>query len=53
MADIKALAEELVNLTVKEVQELANILKRRVRNQTATAAVVVAASEGAVPAQRS
>ncbi|MBR4809834.1 MAG: 50S ribosomal protein L7/L12, partial [Bacteroidales bacterium] len=27
MADIKALAEELVNLTVKEVQELAQILK--------------------------
>ena len=27
MADIKALAEELVNLTVKDVQELANILK--------------------------
>ena len=27
MADIKALAEELVNLTVKDVQELATILK--------------------------
>ena len=27
MADVKALAEELVNLTVKDVQELANILK--------------------------
>jgi large subunit ribosomal protein L7/L12 len=27
MADIKALAEELVNLTVKEVNELATILK--------------------------
>ena len=27
MADIKALAEELVNLSVKDVQELANILK--------------------------
>ena len=28
MADIKAIAEELVNLTVKEVNELANVLKR-------------------------
>ena len=29
MADIKAMAEELVNLTVKEVNELAAVLKRR------------------------
>ena len=31
MADIKAIAEELVNLTVKEVKELADVLKRRCR----------------------
>lgn len=46
MADIKALAEELVNLTVKEVQELANILKEEYGIEPAAAAVVVAASEG-------
>ena len=31
MADIKAIAEELVNLTVKEVNELATVLNRRFR----------------------
>ena len=31
MADIKAIAEELVNLTVKEVQELATVLKDEYR----------------------
>ena len=46
MADIKALAEELVNLSVKEVQELANILKEEYGIEPAAAAVVVAASEG-------
>ena len=46
MADIKALAEELVNLTVKEVQELAQILKDEYGIEPAAAAVVVAA-EGA------
>ena len=46
MADIKALAEELVNLTVKEVQELAQILKDEFGIEPAAAAVVVAA-EGA------
>ena len=46
MADIKALAEELVNLTVKEVQELAQILKDKYGIEPAAAAVVVAA-EGA------
>ncbi len=46
MADIKALAEELVNLTVKEVQELANILKEEYGIEPAAAAVVVAAGEG-------
>jgi len=46
MADIKALAEELVNLTVKDVQELAKILKDEYGIEPAAAAVVVAA-EGA------
>ena len=39
MADIKALAEELVNLTVKDVQELANILKEEYGIEPAAAAV--------------
>ena len=43
MADIKALAEELVNLTVKDVQELANILKEEYGIEPAAAAVAVAA----------
>lgn len=44
MADIKALAEELVNLTVKEVNELASILKEEYGIEpAATAAVAVAA----------
>ena len=47
MADIKALAEELVNLTVKEVQELAQILKDEYGIEPAAAAVVVAAEGGA------
>ena len=42
MADIKALAEELVNLTVKDVQELANILKEEYGIEPAAAAVAVA-----------
>lgn len=50
MADIKALAEELVNLTVKEVQELANILKEEYGIEPAAAAVVVAAGEGGASA---
>ena len=40
MADIKALAEELVNLTVKDVQELATILKEEYGIEPAAAAVV-------------
>ncbi len=40
MADIKALAESLVNLTVKDVQELANILKSEYGIEPAAAAVV-------------
>ncbi|MCQ2161348.1 MAG: 50S ribosomal protein L7/L12 [Bacteroidales bacterium] len=47
MADVKALAEELVNLTVKDVQELANILKEEYGIEPAAAAVVVSAEGGA------
>lgn len=43
MADLKALAEELVNLTVKEVNELATILKDEYGIEPAAAAVAVAA----------
>jgi len=43
MADIKAIAEELVNLTVKEVNELATVLKDEYGIEPAAAAVVVAA----------
>jgi len=47
MADLKALAEELVNLTVKDVQELADILKEEYGIEPAAAAVAVAAAPGA------
>ena len=43
MADLKAIAEELVNLTVKEVNELATILKEEYGIEPAAAAVAVAA----------
>ena len=43
MADVKALAEELVALSVKDVQELAQILKDEYGIEPAAAAVVVAA----------
>jgi large subunit ribosomal protein L7/L12 len=43
MADLKQFAEELVNLTVKEVNELATILKDEYGIEPAAAAVVVAA----------
>ncbi len=43
MADIKAIAEELVNLTVKEVSELATVLKDDYGIEPAAAAVAVAA----------
>ena len=46
MADVKALAEQLVALTVKDVQELANILKTEYGIEPAAAAVVVAAGDG-------
>ena len=46
MADIKAMAEELVNLTVKEVNELAAVLKEEHGIEPAAAAVAVAAPAG-------
>ncbi len=47
MADIKALAEQLVNLTVKEVNELAQILKDEYGIEPAAAAVAIAAGPAA------
>ena len=52
MADIKALAEELVNLTVKDVQELANILKEEYGIEPAAAAVVAVAGPAAAEAEQ-
>lgn len=46
MADVKSLAEQLVNLTVKEVNELAQILKDEYGIEPAAAAVAVAAAGG-------
>ena len=42
MADVKAIAEELVNLTVKEVNELAQVLKDEYGSEPAVAQVAVA-----------
>jgi len=50
MADLKAFAEQLVNLTVKEVNELAKILKEEYGIEPAAAAVAVAAGPAAGPA---
>ena len=47
MADIKALAEELVNLSVKDVQELAKILKEEYGIEPAAAAAVAVAGPAA------
>ena len=47
MADLKAFAEQLVNLTVKEVNELAQILKEEYCIEPAAAAVAVAAGPAA------
>lgn len=47
MADVKAIAEQLVNLTVKEVQELSTILKDEYGIEPAAAAAAVAAGGGA------
>ncbi len=50
MADLKAFAEQLVNLTVKEVSELQTILKEEYGIEPAAAAVAVAAGPAAGPA---
>ena len=50
MADVKSLAEQLVGLTVKEVQELADVLKADYGIEPATAAVVVSAGDGGAAA---
>ena len=50
MADLKAFAEQLVNLSVKEVNELAQILKDEYGIEPAAAAVAVAAAPGAAAA---
>ncbi|MBP1629715.1 MAG: ribosomal protein [Bacteroidetes bacterium] len=47
MADLKAFAEQLVNLTVKEVKELADILKEEYGIEPAAAAVAMAAPAAA------
>ena len=53
MADLKKFAEELVNLTVKEVSELAQILKDEYGIEPAAAAVVVAGADaGAAAAEQ-
>jgi large subunit ribosomal protein L7/L12 len=57
MADLKAFAEQLVNLTVKEVNELAEVLKNEYGIEPAAAAVAVAAGpaaggEGAAVAEK-
>jgi large subunit ribosomal protein L7/L12 len=50
MADVKALAESLVSLTVKQVQELAEVLKADYGIEPAAAAVVVSADGGGAAA---
>ena len=50
MADVKSLAEQLVSLTVKEVQELADVLKADYGIEPAAAAVVVSAGDGGAAA---
>src|ERR1700721_2705068 len=55
MADVKALAEQLVALTVKDVQELANVLKTEYGIEPAAAAVAVSGGGGeaaAAPAEK-
>jgi large subunit ribosomal protein L7/L12 len=51
MADLKQFAEQLVNLTVKEVNDLATILKDEYGIEPAAAAVVVAAGGGEAAAE--
>lgn len=50
MADLKAFAEQLVSLTVKEVNELAKILKEEYGIEPAAAAVAIAGPAAAAPA---
>lgn len=50
MADVKAIAETLVNLTVKEVSELAKVLKDEYGIEPAAAAVMVAGPGAGAPA---
>ena len=50
MADVKALAENLVNLTVKEVQELAEVLKAEYGIEPAAATVVMSGDGGGAAA---
>jgi len=52
MADLKAFAEQLVNLTVKEVNELAEILKSEYGIEPAAAAVAVAAGPAAAAEEK-
>jgi large subunit ribosomal protein L7/L12 len=51
MADIKVLAESLVGLTVKQVQELAEFLKSEYGIEPAAAAVVMSSSDGPAAAE--
>lgn len=51
MADLKALAEQLVNLTVKDVKELSDILKNEYGIEPAAAAVAVAGPVGGAAAE--
>ena len=53
MADLKAFAEQLVNLSVKEVNELAQILKDEYGIEPAAAAVAVAAAGAAAEEEKS
>ena len=53
MADLKQIADQLVNLTVKEVNELAKILKDEYGIEPAAAAVAAAPAAGAAPAEKS
>ena len=52
MADVKAIAETLVNLTVKEVQELATVLKDEYGIEPAAAVVVAAGGGGEAAAAK-
>jgi len=52
MADVKSIAETLVNLTVKEVQELATVLKDEYGIEPAAAAVVVSGGGGEAAQQK-